>query len=80
MMCVKEHNMNMAKKKLEEVIRGLSEEDRHKIEDYAHYLSERHKSETSGTKGFDIDRVIGMALKEPLNPNPQFKNEDDLWE
>ena len=23
---------------------------------------------------------VGLALKAPLNPNPRFKTDDDLWE
>ena len=28
---------------------------------------------------FDFRSMIGIGLKSPLNQNPKFKNEDDLW-
>ena len=31
-------------------------------------------------KRFDFHSLHGLALKAPLNPNPRFKTEDDLWE
>jgi len=31
-------------------------------------------------KAYDWDRLVGIGLKAPLNPNPRFTNEDDLWE
>lgn len=30
-------------------------------------------------KRVDFSRLLGIALKGPTNPNPRFKNEDDLW-
>jgi len=29
--------------------------------------------------GTDFRSLIGIALKAPLNPNPKFRTEDDLW-
>lgn len=31
-------------------------------------------------KRTDFSSLLGAALKAPLNPNPRFKTEDDLWE
>lgn len=28
---------------------------------------------------FDFHSLLGIGLKAPLNPNPRFKTEDDLW-
>lgn len=30
-------------------------------------------------KKYDFGRLLGIGLKAPLNPNPRFKSEDDLW-
>ena len=35
-------------------------------------------SKSSGRET-DFRSWIGMGLKAPLNPRPQFRNEDDLW-
>jgi hypothetical protein len=32
-----------------------------------------------GKKEFDFNLLLGAGLKAPLNPNPRFKSEDDLW-
>lgn len=74
--------MNMAEKTLESILKELSEEDRRKLEDFANYLREKHgrKASQSKSEEFNFDRLEGLALKAPLNPNPQFNSEDDLWE
>jgi len=28
---------------------------------------------------FNFESLMGIALKYPANPNPKFKDEDDLW-
>ena len=33
----------------------------------------------AGRAEFDFRPWLGLALKAPLNPNPRFKSEDDLW-
>lgn len=38
--------------------------------------------EAVGRKGkgeYDFSKWLGAGLKAPLNPNPRFKTEDDLW-
>ena len=34
----------------------------------------------NGTPPFDYRNWIGMARREPVNPSPQFRSDDDLWE
>ncbi|MBI5300149.1 MAG: DUF2281 domain-containing protein [Deltaproteobacteria bacterium] len=67
-------------KSLGRIIQELPEELRNEVEDFAYYLWERRVSNGKQLKEFDFDRLIGMGLLAPLNPNPQFKNEDKLWE
>lgn len=31
-------------------------------------------------KPYDFSRLLGCGLKGPLNPNPKFKSDDELWE
>jgi Arc/MetJ-type ribon-helix-helix transcriptional regulator len=35
--------------------------------------------EQSKTQHPPLRDLLGAALKAPLNPNPRFKSEDDLW-
>ena len=74
--------MSMATKSLEEILQELPKEARHELEDFANYLWERRGSASGPLKekDFDFDSLLGMALKAPLNPNPRFKSDDDLWE
>lgn len=38
-------------------------------------LAERERAKAD----FDFNSLLGIGLKAPLNPNPRFKTEDDLW-
>lgn len=40
-----------------------------------HEFAEREKAKSE----FDFHSLLGIGLKAPLNPNPRFKTEDDLW-
>lgn len=68
-----------ATKRLEEIIQETPEL-REEIEDFANFVWARRASNGKQFKEFDFDRLVGMGLQVPLNPNPQFKSEDDLWE
>lgn len=37
------------------------------------------KVETSTREG-EFRNLLGIGLKAPVNPNPRFKTEDELWE
>lgn len=50
------------------------------LEKYQELLKLAHQTEKKETKKtFDWGRLIGMALKAPLNPNPKFKTTADVW-
>ena len=66
-------------KSLGEIIQELPEELRDEVEDFAYYLLKKRASDGKRLKEFDFDRLVGMGLQAPLNPNPRFKSEDDLW-
>jgi hypothetical protein len=36
-------------------------------------------SRTMPKSDCDFHSLLGIGLKAPLNPNPRFKTEDDLW-
>lgn len=72
--------MGMATKPLEEILRGLPADARYELEDFANYLWERRGPASERFQEEDFDDLLGMALQAPLNPNPRFKSDDDLWE
>jgi hypothetical protein len=40
-----------------------------------HELAERARTKSN----CDFQSLLGIGLKAPLNPNPRFKTEDELW-
>lgn len=54
-------------------IRQKSEAIRSAVSEAAEKIQEQ-KSEP-----YDFSKLLGIGLKAPLNPNPRFKNDDDLW-
>jgi hypothetical protein len=33
----------------------------------------------AGAQPYDFRRLLGIGLRAPLNPKPEFSSEDDLW-
>lgn len=54
-------------------IRQKSEAIRSAVSEAAEKIKEQKKP-------YDFSKLLGAALKAPLEPNPRFTNEDDLWE
>ncbi len=42
-------------------------------------VMEAAKSARKRKEPFDFEKWRGLALKGPLNPNPKFLSDDDLW-
>lgn len=77
-----EEGMNkMTQRSLEEVIKMVPEL-RPQLEKYANDLLAQTTPQDlrEPKEKFDYSHLLGLGLKAPLNPNPRFKNDDDLWE
>ncbi len=65
---------------LNQIIKQLSPEAKDEVADFARFLLEKRPQRTSKKKRIDFESLRGIALKAPLNPNPRFKTEDDIYE